>query len=252
MAKIIAVSNKGNKFTKSNGGFGPSKIDKEILFQTGKKNPKLLFVPTADSDSVGYYKMAKKHFERIGFEVDVLYLIKNKLSKKQIEDKILSTDVVYVGGGNTLEMLNLWRVLGIDKIFKKASKKGLILSGISAGAICWFQYGCSDSKRYYNPKANLIRIKGLNIVPALLCPHYDSEKDRKPSLKKIMKNTKGVAIALDDCCAIEVIDKKYRIFSSNKNANAYKVYWKNGKYFENLIQKSNNFSLLSLLLKEDA
>ena len=249
--KIIAVSNRGNKLTQNNGGFGPSKIDKEILSQTGKKNPKLLFVPTADSDSVEYYKIAKKHFEKIGFEVDVLYLINNKLSKKQIENKILSVDVIYVGGGNTLKMLNLWIKLEIDKIFNKASQKGIILSGISAGAICWFQYGSSDSKKYHSPKAELIKIKGLNFIPALLCPHYDSEKDRKPNLKKIMKNTKGVAIALDNCCAIEIIDKKYRIISSKKKANAYKFYWKNGKYFENLIQKSKNFSRLSSLLTKE-
>ncbi|MEI7765688.1 MAG: peptidase E [bacterium] len=248
--KIIAVSRNGNKYTKDNGGFGPSKIDKEIYFQTGKKNPKLLFVPTADSDSVEYYKIAKKHFQRIGFQVDVLYLINNKLSKKQIEDKILSVDVVYVGGGNTLKMLNLWRKIGVDKILRKASKKGIIMSGISTGAICWFLYGSSDSKKYYNPKAKLIKIKGLNFIPALLCPHYDSEKDRRPNLKKIMKNTKGVAIALEECCAIEIIDKTYRIISSKNKANVFKVYWKNGKYFENIVQKSRDFRSLSLLLSK--
>ena len=108
-----------------NGGFYPietTSIDIEIIAQTGKKNPKLLYIPTAESDLdlKGKCKAAKKHFSKLGCKIDVLYLIKNKLSKKQIEDKILSTDAIYVGGGNTLKMMAIWKKLGVDKILKKA------------------------------------------------------------------------------------------------------------------------------------
>ena len=75
-------------------------------------------------------------------------------------------------------------------------------------------------------------------MPTLFCPHYDVEKDRKPDLKRLMKKTSGVAIAVDNCCAIEIIDNKYRIISSKKTANAYKVYWKKGKYYEEVIEKT--------------
>ena len=132
-----------------------------------------------------------------------------------------------------------------------ACNKGIVLSGLSAGAICWFKYGNSDSRRFNNPKANSIRVGGLNLISALFCPHYDVEKERKPDLKKLMRKTSGVAIAVDNCCAVEIIDKKYRVISSKTTANAYKVYWKKGKYFENIISKSEDFSPLSSLLKKD-
>ena len=77
----------------------------------------------------------------------------------------------------------------------------------------------------------------MGLINALHCPHYDFEKDRKTDLKKMMKKTSGVAIALDNCCAVEIIDNKYRIISSKPSANAYKVYWKGDKYYEEIIKK---------------
>ena len=255
--KIIAIG--GGEMGRPNkkGGFysiETTSIDKEIITQTGKKNPKLLFVPTASFDSDNserYFEVIEKHFSKLGCRVDVLYLIKDKLSKKEIEEKIMSADAIYVGGGNTLLMMKIWIKLGVDKILEKASQKGIVLSGLSAGMICWFKYGSSDSMRYYNSKADLIKVKGLNFVSALGCPHYNFEKDRKPDLKKLMKKTPGVAIALDNCCALEIIDKKYRIISSKKTANAYKVYWKDGKYFENVISKGKDLNPMSSLLNKD-
>jgi dipeptidase E len=179
-------------------------------------------------------------------------LIKNKLTKKEIEDKILKSDIVYVGGGNTLKMMQVWRKLGVDKILIKAYQKGIVMSGISAGSICWFKNGNSDSRKFKNPKVafNLIKVSGLGLINALNCPHYDVEENRKADLKKMMKKTSGVAIAIDNCCAIEIIDDKYRIISSKKTANVFKVYWKSNKYYEDLIKKEKELKPLSLLLSK--
>jgi dipeptidase E len=247
MQKIIAIG--GGEIGRPGYPIETTIIDKEIIKLSNKKKPKLLFIPTASSDSEGYYETVKKYFgKKLGCETDVLYLLKKNLTYKQIEKKILSSDIVYVGGGNTLKLMNIWKKYGVDKILKKAIRKAIVLSGISAGSICWFNFGNSDSRKFVNKKAGLIRVTGLGIINALNCPHYDFEKERKADLKKMMKRTSGVAIAVDNCCALEIIGDDYRIISSKKTANAYKVYWQAGKFNELLIKKDKKFRALADLL----
>ncbi len=247
MQKIVAIG--GGEIGSPGYPVETTIIDKEIIRLTGKKSPKVLFIPTASSDSMRYYETVHKHFGiRLGCRTDVLLLIKEKPSRKEIEQKIMTSDVVYVGGGNTQKMLRIWKSCGINKILKKAWAKGIILSGLSAGSICWFRSGTSDSRRFNNPDADLIKVTGLGFIPASHSPHYDVEKDRRPGLKKIMQKTAGVAIAIDNCCAVEFIDDTYRVIASKPRAKAYKVYWKEGKYYEKEIVKRKNFSLLSDLL----
>ena len=83
--------------------------------------------------------VVEKYFgKRLGCHIDVLYLAKSKASGQEIRKNILGSDIIYVGGGNTLKMMNLWRKLGIEKILKEAAEKGIVLAGVSAGAVCWF------------------------------------------------------------------------------------------------------------------
>lgn len=249
MERIIAIG--GGEIGRLGYPVETTRIDREIIRLTGKKNPRLLFVPTASSDSEAYIETVKRHFgKRLGCRIDVLCLLDKKLSKKEIEKKIFAADIVYVGGGNTLKMMNVWRRLGVDEILKKAHKKGILLSGLSAGAICWFRWGNSDSRKFSNPKAGLTKVSGLGLIDALHCPHYDTEKERAADLKKMMRKTSGVAIAIDNCCAIEVVDDKYRIISSKPSANAYKIYWKKGAYHKELIRKEKGFKFLDDLLKK--
>jgi dipeptidase E len=230
--KIIAIG--GGEIGRPGTKIETKAIDKEIIRLTGKKHPKVLFIPTASSDSESYYSIFSKYYKKLGCNTDVLYLTK-KPEKSEIENKIMGSDAVYVGGGNTLKMLKLWRKTGTDRIIEKAAEKGKVMSGVSAGAICWFKYGNSDSK--LKTTGNLIRIKGLDFFDILVCPHYHSEKIRKPALKKMVKKYGGISIALDNCSAIEVVDDKYRIITSNKKANAYKVYRRNGKIIEEKLIK---------------
>lgn len=249
MTKIIAIG--GGEIGRAGYPVETTKIDKEIIRLTCKKNPKLLFIPTASSDSEGYCSTVEKYFgKRLGCKIDVLYLIKNKLGKKEIEDKILKSDIIYVGGGNTLKMMQIWRKIGVDKILIRAYKKGIVMSGLSAGAICWFKYGNSDSRKFANPDAGLIKVTGLGLINALHCPHYDFEAYRKADLKKMMRKISGIAIAIDNCCAIEIIDDKYRIIASKKLANAHKVYWKANKYHKEIIKKEKKIKPLSQLLSK--
>ncbi len=249
MQKIIAIG--GGEIGRPGYPVETTEIDKEIIKLTGKKNPKLLFIPTASSDSESYFEVVKKHFgDKLGCKTDVLYLIKGKLNKKEIKKKILKSDIIYVGGGDTLNMMKIWKKNSVDKILKEAYRKGIVLCGLSAGSICWFKWGNSDSRKFTNPNAELIKVSGLGLVNALHCPHYNFEKYRKADLKKMMRRTSCVAIAIDNCCAIEIIDNKYRIISSKPSANGYKVYWKGNKYCEEVIKKEKEFKSLSGLLRK--
>jgi dipeptidase E len=249
MKKIVAIG--GGEIGRPGFKIETQKIDEEIIRLTGKKNPRFLFIPTASFDSEDYYKVVKKYFgKKLGCKIDVLYLIKEKPNKKEIENKILNSDIIYVGGGQTSKMMQIWRKFGVDKILLKAHRKGIVMSGLSAGAICWFNFGNSDSRKFDNPKANLMRVRGLGIVKALFCPHYDVERERKADLKKMMKKNSGVAIAVENCCAIEIIDDKYKILSSKNSAKAYKIYWKNNKFHEEIIEKEKDFKPLKNILKK--
>jgi dipeptidase E len=227
-------------------------IDEEIIRLTGRKSPRLLFIPTASLDDEAYCERISGHFgERLGCTVEYLLLYRDRPTQTQIKQKILGADIIYVGGGNTLRMMNLWRQLGIDKLMNRARLKGAVLSGLSAGSICWFRQGNSDSRKFANDSnKTFIKVSGLDYADALICPHYDVEKHRQPALKAMMKETKGIAIALENCTAIEIIDDEYRIITSMLNKNAWKIFWHKGNYVkEKLIKNDELLPLSGLLLK---
>jgi len=223
--KIVAI---GGGVMKTGGLLA---IDKEIIKLSGKKHPKLLFIPTATSDSELYWFYINKHFgKKLKCITDVLYLIKETPSPKEIKEKILGADIIYVGGGNTLKMMKLWRKLGVDKLLKTAWQRGIVLCGISAGSICWFESGHSDSMSFYNSKKwEYIKVKGLGFIKGVHCPHYNSQTLsvlRKNHFRNMIQKIGGMGIAIDNNCAIEFIDDKYRIITSNKNGKAFRVFKK--------------------------
>ena len=227
-------------------------IDEEIIALSGKKAPRLLFIPTASHDDEPYCERISNHFgDTLGCNVDSLLLYRHRNTAKIIKDKILQADIIYVGGGNTLRMMNLWRSLGIDKLLDHARRNGCVLSGLSAGSICWFRQGNSDSRKFANnSNKTLIKVSGLDYVDALICPHYDVEKHRQPALKLMMKKTPGIAIALENGTAIELVDDRFRILSSLKNKNAWKVYWHKGRFYKEKLEKDQDFLALTDLLRK--
>jgi len=251
--KIIAIGGGEIGRPKEGGGFHPIEttlIDKEIIKISNKKKPKVLFLPTASSDSSGYVSVVENYFKKkLGCKVDSLLLVKQNYSFKEIKEKILSSDIIYVGGGNTLKMLKIWKKFGVDKLLEKAREKGIVLSGLSAGAICWFKLGNSDSRKFKNKEADYIKLKCLNFIPALLCPHFNKEKDRKISLKKMMKKTSGVAIALDNCAALEVIGDKARLIASKQSVGGYKIFWLKNKFKKEELVKNKWIDLAELVKK---
>ncbi|MDD2766282.1 MAG: peptidase E [Candidatus Moranbacteria bacterium] len=226
-------------------------IDRAIVKLTKKDHPNVLFIPTASSDSTGYAETFQKVYgKKLGCDIDVLYLLKEKLSKKEIEKKILSADIIYVGGGNTLRMMKAWRKNGVDGLLRKAHKKGIILAGLSAGSICWFRYGSSDARRFANPKdTSFMRVRGLGIIPLTVSPHHIREKKlRDAGLVKLIKRTPGIGLALDDYTAILIQDDRYEILKSKKDVGIVKVFRNKGK-IEQIPLKSSG-TLVELLEKK--
>ncbi len=223
-------------------------IDQGIISLCRKENPQLLYIPTANGDRIKFCeRIIKPYFEDLGADVDFLYLIRDKLSVEEIKKKLHSTDVIYVGGGNTLMMMRLWRRIGFDSILKKAWISGKILCGRSAGGICWFRFGNSDSHRYYNPQDNsLIRVRGLGLIDASFCPHYNSEKLRRKSFQKMMRKTAGVGFGCDETCAIEFTDTHWRVLSANPAQHVFGVFWKNREMIHEPIPAGAWYSLAGL------
>lgn len=227
-------------------------IDKEIISLSGKKKPRLLFIPTASLDDAAYCEAIHNLYASLGCFVDMLLLYRDRPIQRAIKEKIINSDIIYVGGGNTLRMMKFWRQLHVDRYLNQARLGGAVLCGLSAGALCWFRQGSSDSRRFADAQnLTLIKVTGLHFFNALICPHYDVEKHRQPALKKMMRTTPGVAIALDNCAAIEIVDDQYRIITSARRKNAYKIFWHRGKYHKQTLEKNSCFrSVEELLVKQ--
>lgn len=213
-------------------------IDREIVRLTGKKHPRALFIGTATEDHPKYIAWFEEMYgKKLQCTTDKLCLYKEKYTHKQIANKILLADLIYVGGGNTLKMMLRWKRFGVTTLLKQAYKKDIVLAGVSAGSICWFEYGVSDSRQFKNPKSNeYIRVSGLGLLKGLHCPHYKSPLEdrghRSKGLKMISRRTPGTAIAIEDGCAVTFIDDTTQVLSFGKGAKAWKVAWKNGNYIE--------------------
>lgn len=209
-------------------------IDRSIVKLSRKKSPRVLFIPTASNDSLGYWEIFQSVYgKKLGCKTDALFLIREKLSHEAMEKKILAADIIYVGGGNTLRMLKIWRKFGVDKMLRTAYEKGIILSGLSAGAICWFRYGSSDSRSFLKDgkQSNiLMRVKGLDLLSFTMSPHHIREKKlRDPGIKEMMTRTSGVALALDDNSAICFRGENYEVFTSKKKVGISRVFSRRGK-----------------------
>ena len=225
-------------------------IDKRIVELTGKTRPKALFIPTASSDAPGYIETFEKVYgEHLGCQTRTLTLIQNPPAFDEMSALVLDSDLVYVGGGNTYKMMRLWRRLGLDTVLAEAASRGTVLSGLSAGAICWFRYGHSDSRSFSsNADWDYIRVKGLGFINAVYCPHYHVEK-REPSFSETIAKRGGIGIACDNNAAIEIVGENYRILTSTPDGKAYKLFKRSGTVHIVALPQSSEWTPLADLLR---
>ena len=224
-------------------------IDREVVSLAEKRQPRALFIPTASYDNPERYEIFRSVYGvELGCTTDVLYLLGVEPSNEELEEKILSSDLIYVSGGNTLKLMRRWRRLGVDKILETAHGTGIILAGLSAGAICWFSYGHSDSMSFYGREEwSYVRVKGMGLIDALGVSHYHAE-GREADFHRMVKKYPEVGIAIDNNCALEIIDGRFRLIRSRPGAYAYTVSKKRGRINVRRLEESEEYTPMASIL----
>ena len=259
--KIIAIGGGENGRIKSDGTRLPYELeiqDKEIIRLTGKKNPNFLFIGHSQllENQEGYFQVMKDAYEK-RYGCNCRDLKSDKLlDKKYVHELIKWADIIYEAGGNTLDMIKLWRETGFDKILKQAWENGKVMCGVSAGANCWFKECSSDSlKIKFGDDQPLIGMECLGFIDGLFVPHCDAP-GRRENVKELLKTSSQIGLSMSNCTALEIVDDKYRLIISDAsyhNIEAYglKSYWENGKYLEEKIDNSQEFKALIDLLSKN-
>lgn len=200
-------------------------LDQYCLTCTGKTMPKVCFIPTASGDSEDFLDRFYTAFARYSCEPSHLAFFRRPRSRAipltDIEQHLLNQDLIYVGGGNTRAMLAIWREWNVDKILRKAWQSGILLSGMSAGSICWFEYGGSDSTFV----DQLSPLQGLGLIRGSCTPHFDGDSNRRPDFHQLVKNGElPPGIGIDDGAAVLFEGQQVvEVVSSRPAAKAYQV-----------------------------
>lgn len=205
-------------------------LDDYILAASGKQKPRVCFVPTASGDADGYVSRFYRHFASKDCECSDLELFRRHVI--DLEDFACSQDVIYVGGGNTANMLAVWRAHGFDKALQAALISGTLLTGISAGSICWFEQGVTDSFGL-----ELQRLDCLGFLKGSNCPHYDGENERRPAYHKLVQSGMLAGYAADDGVGLHFINGNLNsVVASRPNAKGYRVELVGGNVVENQLE----------------
>lgn len=212
-------------------------IDEFIVSLAEKKNPKLLFIGTASRENQIYFNAIKNIYENLGCIVNALEILEDKenikinIKNDEIREIILSSDIIYIGGGNTKFMLNTWQEIGLDKLLVEAYNKGIVIAGFSAGCYSFFKY-------------NYELIKGFDIINAIICVHYDEKSEEKRNqFFETIKENELPGVALDNGTAIYYYENKFKIIKSIKDAKAYKISYKNAEFVKEELEENIEYKL---------
>lgn len=266
--KIVAIGGGENGRVKFSGVKLPyelKEIDMEIIRLTRKSHPNFLFLGHAQieiSYEERYFNTMKALYgDLFGCECRTIKKAELKNDMQKAQDLVDWADIIYEGGGDTKGLIELWRETGFDKILKEAWKNGKVMCGVSAGANCWFR-SCSSAAlkmQQNDDTAPMINVDCLQFVNAFFTPHcnvVNENMNRLQHMKESLKNTDMIGLGISNCCAIEIIDDKYRLITSdasNYGIEAYgiKTYWKDGEYIKAQIDTSDSYKNLSQLLSKE-
>jgi len=192
-------------------------LDLYVLAQARAKVPSVCYIGTATGDSDRLVSRFYSAYSRLKCRPTHLSFFERT---PDVFDLLMRQDVIYVGGGNTKSMLAVWRDWNLPAVLHAAWKSGTVLSGVSAGAICWFDQGITDSW------ADVLHtMPCLEMLPGSCCPHFDSEPDRRPSVHALVaEGTVNNVLALDDGVGAHFIDRKHvATVSARTTGTAYRV-----------------------------
>ena len=207
-----------------------------VKFLTGKSDPRMCLLPTAVADNPAFINNWYERCNRLEIKAYAQRMFISSYEQDQsFEEVLLNMDAILVTGGNTLNMLAIWKAQGIDHILKKAWESGIILSGGSAGSLCWFEHGTTDSR-----PQKVTPINCLGFLQGSHCPHYDSEKTRRPLYHSYIQSGEfKPGYACDDRAAILFHDQEVeRVVSLDDSSNAYFVHLENNQIVEQKLNKT--------------
>ena len=190
-------------------------LDELVLEATG--GPRICFVPTASGDDDG---TILRFYDRFGSRAEASHVVFHPWPRPDLREHVLAQDALYVGGGNTANMLAIWRVHGFDTILREAWEAGVLLCGWSAGMICWFEAGVTDS---FGPDLAGMR-DGLGLLPGSACPHYDGEQRRRPVYTRLVREGFPPGYAADDGVGLLFEGRELReVVTTKAGSSAYCV-----------------------------
>ena len=192
-------------------------LERYVIRQTNGDKPKVAFVPTASGEPDNYLVNFYSAFLKLGCQPSHLTFFKRT---PELRAYLLAQDVIYVGGGNTKSMLAVWRDWGVPELLREAWQSGIVSTGVSAGAICWFEQGVTDSFA-----AGLLPLDGLGFLPGSCCPHYDGETQRRPVYHQFLAAGELAAgVAIEDWVGVHFKGTEiHRVIASREGARAYSV-----------------------------
>jgi dipeptidase E len=206
------------------GGFSQEpddpRLDAYILGLARREQPRVCFVGTASGDAPTYvtnfYRSFARHHDAVTIDLPLF-----ERGDSDLRALVLAQDVVYVGGGNTANMLAVWRVHGLDAILREALEAGAVLCGISAGMNCWFEASSTDS---FGPELAPLH-DGLGFVAGSACPHYDAEPERRPHYRALVDGGFPPGYAADEAAALRFTAKGELVecVASKPGVSAYRV-----------------------------
>lgn len=257
--KIVAIGGGENGRINSKGVQKPyetKEIDQEIVRISGKAKPHFLFlahsqIPFGETAERNYYEVMRKIYgDMLGCEVRWLKILELKENFNKAKEDVKWSDIIYEGGGDTYDMINLWKETGFDIILKEAWESGKVMCGVSAGAIAWFTYGNTLDPRMIDAECN--KIYGLGFIDAYISPHCQKEGKRESEIRSL-KYINKIGLSVSNCAAIEIIDDQYRIIKSKPIEDVFepyvlKTFWKNEEMFEEEINNIQEFKPTSDLL----
>ena len=202
------------------GGFSDEDpvLDKYVLDLAGTDRAKICFIPTASGDNTEYVAKFYRAFVAAGAYPSDLTLFSRKI--RDIREFLLSQDVIYVGGGNTLNMLAIWRAHAVDGVLREAWERGIVLAGISAGGMCWFEAGVTDSLG-----RDMAGMRdGLALLDGSFSPHYSKEEHRRPRFHQLVAEGFPPGYGVDDFAALRFSGTGLEeIVASRADAEVYRV-----------------------------
>ena len=201
-------------------------LDDFVLGLTGAERPRICFLPTPSGDDRGY---VANFYDAFVERARPSWLPLFNRRDADLRAHLFAQDVIYVGGGNTANMLAIWRVHGVDAILREAWERGIVLAGLSAGAICWFSHGVTDSFGLdLGPLEG-----GLGLVEGSFCPHYDGEALRRPRYHDLVRDGLPAGWAADDGAAVHFQGAEpAEAVASRRHARAYRVELVDGSVVE--------------------